>query len=546
MCAFNASWMTWTRATLSSKIATLACNILYTLVYLLSKWSFSVRIIHDKYHRQFLVGLTFAYKAGSQIQYFLLRFCTNWKELRPLVTPRAYGIKVSFSPCIIQKQFMPSYALVSHFPLSLLSLTILLCSFYYCYFYYCCYEYFTVKGLYKTVTTLSLSLSFSLLFSLPMLLLAVCGAGNLAQTVTVALFCLLLSSSLLSLAVGGTGNLAHTVSAALFCLLLSFSLLLLAVCGAGNLAHTVAVALLFLSLSFPMLLLTVCGAGNLAQAVTMACFCLLLSFSLLLLAVCGAGNLAHTVAVALSFLSLSFPLLLLTVCGAGNLAQAVTMVCFCLLLSFSLLLLAVCGAGNVAHTVAVALSFFSLSFPLLLLTVCGAGNLAQAVTVALLLDNLCFSFFFSGQWLVRCANTAVVLLPLGISAINYPPITLLQEDIHRVRNDMLLAIGTLYLFSYRTVGLRIDGNPFPYLLSPTAPAPRTKCLGRSVARFKRPFESRPADPVRRVLYQQLALQPSNSGWIAPTAAITATPRPLDRAEEPSSALRRGFMCRRRL
>ena len=124
MCAFDSSWMTWERATLSSKIATLACNILYTLVYLLSEWSFSVIIIHDKYHRQFLVGLMLACKAGSQIQYILLRFCTNWKELRPLVTPRAYGIKVSFNPCIDQKQFMPSYALVSHFPLSLLSLTI--------------------------------------------------------------------------------------------------------------------------------------------------------------------------------------------------------------------------------------------------------------------------------------------------------------------------------------------------------------------------------------------------------------------------------------
>ena len=124
ICAFDSSWMTWERATLSSKIATLACNILYTLVYLLSEWSFSVIRIHDKYHRQFLVGLTLACKASSQIQYILLRFRTNWKELRPLVTPRAYGIKVSFKPCIGQKQFMPSYALVSHFPLSLLSLSL--------------------------------------------------------------------------------------------------------------------------------------------------------------------------------------------------------------------------------------------------------------------------------------------------------------------------------------------------------------------------------------------------------------------------------------
>ena len=122
MYAFDSSWMTWEHATLSSKIATLACNKLYTLVYLLSEWSFLVIIIHGKYHRQFLVGLTLACNASSQIQYILLRFCTNWKELRPLVTPRAYGIKEGFNRCIIQKQFMPSYALVSHSPLSLLFL----------------------------------------------------------------------------------------------------------------------------------------------------------------------------------------------------------------------------------------------------------------------------------------------------------------------------------------------------------------------------------------------------------------------------------------
>ena len=40
-----------------------------------------------------------------------------------------------------------------------------------------------------------------------------------------------------------------------------------------------------------------------------------------------------------------------------------------------------------------------------------------------------------------------------------------------VRNELLLAVGAFYLFSYRTVGLRIDGNPCPYLLSPPAPAP---------------------------------------------------------------------------
>ena len=124
---------------------------------------------------------------------------------------------------------------------------------------------------------------------------------------------------------------------------------------------------------------------------------------------------------------------------------------------------------------------------------CGAGDLAHTVPVALFLYNTFFSFSFDGHWLVMCANTAVVLLPLGISAINYPPITLLEEDIHGFRNDMLLAIGTFYVLSYRTVGLKIDGNLCPYLLSPTAPAPRTRCLGQSVARFASLFESQFAD-----------------------------------------------------
>ena len=92
-------------------------------------------IIHDKYHRQFLFGLTLVCNAILRSQCFLLRSCTNWEELRPLVTSRAYGIKEGFNPCVIQKQFMPWYALVSLFLFSLLSLTILLCYFYYCCFY---------------------------------------------------------------------------------------------------------------------------------------------------------------------------------------------------------------------------------------------------------------------------------------------------------------------------------------------------------------------------------------------------------------------------
>ena len=334
--AFDSSRMIWNQATLSSEFATLYCNKLYTLVYLLSEWSFSGIIIYDKYHRQFLFGLTLVCKAILLNQCFLLHSCVNWEELRPLVTSRAYGIKEGFKPCVIQKQFMPWYALVSLSPLSLLSLTILLCHFYYCCF---CY-YFIVTDLYKTI----LSLSFSLLLSL-----------------YISFLC---------------------------------SLLLLTVCCESNPAHPVALAY----------------------------------FSLLLLAVWCWRNPVHTDTVVYS----------------------------CCLLSF-----------------------------------------------------------------------------LELSLAGYD-------------DELLLAVGALYLFNYRTEGLRIDGNSCLYLLSPPAPAPHSKCLGQSVARFKRPFESRPADPARRERFLHLVTQPGTSGMIPATATISATPRPLDRPEGPSSAHRGGFQCRRRL
>ena len=509
ICAFDSSWVSWEPATLSSKIATLASDILYTLVYLLLIWINSVIRIHDKYQSCFLVGLALTCKASSQNQCILLRFRMNWRELRPLVTPWANGIKESFKPCIGQKQFMPSHAQVSHFPLSLLSSSLLLLCFGYCYYYYyyyCCYEYFTVKGLHKSSgyenksthensndyehKTVQNLLSLFLLSSLPMLMTAVCGAGDLA----------------------------HTVSPACLCLLLFFSLLMTAVCGAGDLAHTASPVFLYILLFFSLLMNAVCGAGDLAHTVSPACLCLLLSFSQLMTDVCGAGDLTHTASPVFLYI----------------------------LLSFSLLMTAVCGAGDLAHTASPASLYIWPSFSLLLTIVCGAGYLAHTILPAYFLDNPFFSLTFDGHWLVMCANTAVMLLPLGISATKYPPTTLLQEDIHSLRDDMLLAIGTFIMFSYRTVGLFIDGNCCPYLLSPTAPAPRTRCLGRIVARFARPFESRPADTVRRELYKQLATQPGNSGWIAPTAVLPATPRPLERATKVSFAPRKGLKCKRRL
>ena len=144
------------------------CNKLYTLVYLVSEWNFSGIINDDKYHRQFLFGLTLVCKAIMLNQCFLLHFYANWEELRPLVTSRAYSIKEGFNPCVIQKQFMRWYALVSFSPLSLLSLASLLCSVYYCCFYYYCY-YFIITILYKQYLSLSLSLpALFPLFSVPL------------------------------------------------------------------------------------------------------------------------------------------------------------------------------------------------------------------------------------------------------------------------------------------------------------------------------------------------------------------------------------------
>ena len=94
------------------------------------------------------------------------------------------------------------------------------------------------------------------------------------------------------------------------------------------------------------------------------------------------------------------------------------------------------------------------------------------------------------------------------------------------------------MLSCRTVGVKTDGNSSPYLLSPTAPAPHTRCIGDNVARFARPFQSRPADSIRREVFRQLASRPgpsASSGWIAPSATPPATPRPLKRATEESSS-----------
>ena len=122
---------------------------------------------------------------------------------------------------------------------------------------------------------------------------------------------------------------------------------------------------------------------------------------------------------------------------------------------------------------------------------------------------------------------------LGDTASRYPHITLLPVDMHSL-GIYLLSYRDLYMFSCRLVGMNSDGNCFPYLLSPTAPAPRSRCIGSQVARFARPFESRPVDPVRREVFQQLAASSgtsSTSGWVAPITTPPVSPPPLARGTE---------------
>ena len=78
---------------------------------------------------------------------------------------------------------------------------------------------------------------------------------------------------------------------------------------------------------------------------------------------------------------------------------------------------------------------------------------------------------------------------------------------------------------------------FSYLLSPTAPAPCTRCLGSTVACFAVPFEARPVDPARREAFRQLAetrIAATTSGWIAPTGYSATVPPPLERGWEDCS------------
>ena len=329
-------------------------------------------------------------------------------------------------------------------------------------------------------------------------------------------FCLLLSFSLLLLSVWCESNSAHTVT------VVYFSLLLLAVWCGSNSAHTGAVVYSRLRLSFSLLLLSVWCESNSAHTVAVV------YFSLLLLAVWCGSNSVHTGAVVYSRLRLSFSLLLLTVWCESNSAHTVAVV------YFSLQLLAVWCGSNSVHTGAVVYSCLWLSFSLLLLAVWCESNSAHTVAMVY------FSLLLLAVW---CGSNSVHTGAVVYSCylLSFLELSLAGYDVG-VRNELLLAVGAFYLFSYRTEGLRIDGNSCPCLLSSPAPAPHSKCLGQSFARFKRPFESRPGvsgtiiwscNLATRALFPQRLRQPRLLvSWI--------------RQKDPPSAHRRGFTCRRRL
>ena len=108
--------------------------------------------------------------------------------------------------------------------------------------------------------------------------------------------------------------------------------------------------------------------------------------------------------------------------------------------------------------------------------------------------------------------------------------------------NVFIVIG---LYNYLVLGIslcldiglwvsELDSNCCAFLLSPTAPPLRSKVIGDPVARFARPFESRPVGPVRREVYRQLAARPkaaSSSGWIPPSYLLPVTPPPLQRGDE---------------
>ena len=96
-----------------------------------------------------------------------------------------------------------------------------------------------------------------------------------------------------------------------------------------------------------------------------------------------------------------------------------------------------------------------------------------------------------------------------------------------------------YIHALWPIGLYIYGTYIHTCTMAYRPIYIHPCIPTSqVARFARPFESRPADPVRREVYRQLAATSgtaSTSGWVAPSTTLPVTPPPLERGTEESAS-----------
>ena len=117
---------------------------LCTLVYFVSKDSLLDRKSYNKYQCINLIGLAPWEKAYIEIRPFSSHNGSDWRELRPLVTPWTWPIKQGIEPWKCQIGFSCLMSKVSFLPCSLLSFSCS-CSCFYCYFsYLLCYV--LVKG----------------------------------------------------------------------------------------------------------------------------------------------------------------------------------------------------------------------------------------------------------------------------------------------------------------------------------------------------------------------------------------------------------------
>ena len=93
ICAFVSSWLTWERQPCQARLQPwLAIYCIHWSIYY-QKGVFSVIKTHDKYSRLFLVGLTLAYKASSQVQYILLRFLHKLERVATSGDPQGIWYK---------------------------------------------------------------------------------------------------------------------------------------------------------------------------------------------------------------------------------------------------------------------------------------------------------------------------------------------------------------------------------------------------------------------------------------------------------------------